>query len=70
MEELSLTGHTPYSCRHTYADIQKRRNIDPEIMMVILGHEDYSTTVEFYHSTTDEDLDRIFSAVDGITRPK
>ena len=70
MEELSLVGYTPYSCRHTYADIQKRRNIDPEIMMVILGHEDYSTTVEFYHSTTDEDLDRIFSAVDGITRPK
>lgn len=70
MNELSLVGYTPYSCRHTYADIQKRRNIDPEIMMVILGHEDYSTTVEFYHSTTDEDLDRIFSAVDGITRPK
>lgn len=70
MKELSLSGRTPYSCRHTYADIQKRRNIDPEIMMEIMGHEDFSTTVEFYHTTTDEDLDRIFSAVDGIIRPK
>ena len=70
MDELGLFDHTPYSCRHTYADIQKRRNIDPEIMMEIMGHEDFSTTVEFYHTTTYEDLDRIFSAVDGIRRPK
>ena len=70
MEELNLLGHTPYSCRHTYADIQKRRKIDPEIMMEIMGHEDFATTVEHYHTTTEEDLDRIFSAVDGITRPK
>lgn len=70
MEELNLPGHTPYSCRHTYADIQKRRKIDPEIMMEIMGHEDFATTLEHYHTTTDEDLDRIFSAVDGISRPK
>ena len=70
MNELNLSDHTPYSCRHTYADIQKRRNIVPEIMMVIMGHEDYATTVEHYHTTTDEGLDRIFSAVDGICRPK
>jgi len=70
MDELSLLGHTPYSCRHTYADLQKRRKIDPEIMMEIMGHEDFATTVEHYHTTTDEDFDRIFSAVDGISRPK
>ena len=70
MDELGLSEHTPYSCRHTYADIKKRRNIDPEIMMEIMGHEDFSTTVEFYHTTTDEDLNRIFTAVDGIVRPK
>lgn len=69
MEQLNLSDHTPYSCRHTYADLQKRRNFDPEIMMEIMGHEDYATTVEHYHTTTDEDLDRIFQAVDGITRP-
>lgn len=67
MEQLHLNGHTPYSCRHTYADLQKRRKIDPEIMMEIMGHEDYATTVEHYHTTTDDDLDRIFEAVEGIT---
>ena len=70
MAELELSDHTPYSCRHTYADIQKRRKVAPEIMMEIMGHEDYATTVEHYHTTTDEDLDRIFKAVEGITRPK
>lgn len=70
MKSLGLTGYTPYSCRHTYADLQKRRNIDPEIMMIIMGHEDYSTTVERYHTTTVEDIARICRAVAGITRPE
>ena len=38
--------------------------------MEIMGHEDFATTVEHYHTTTEEDLDRIFSAIDGISRPK
>lgn len=70
MADLNLTGYVPYSCRHTYADIQKRRNIAPEIMMEIMGHEDYSTTVERYQTTTAEDIARICSAVDGLERPK
>lgn len=70
MSELRLSGYVPYSCRHTYADIQKRRNISPEIMMEIMGHEDYSTTVERYQTTTAEDIARICSAVNGLERPK
>ena len=70
MASLELTEYVPYSCRHTYADIQKRRNIAPEIMMEIMGHEDYSTTVERYQTTTAEDIARICSAVEGLERPK
>lgn len=70
MERLSLVGYTPYSCRHTYADMQKRRHISPEIMRLIMGHEDYATTVERYHTTTDEDIMIICAAVDGIMRPE
>lgn len=70
MESLGLTGYVPYSCRHTYADIQKRRHIDPELQMRIMGHSDYSTTVERYHTTTQEDVARICEAVAGITRPE
>ena len=69
MADLNLTGYIPYSCRHTYADLQKRRNISPEIMMEIMGHENYSTTVERYQTTTDDDIVRICSAVDGLERP-
>lgn len=69
MERLELNGVTPYTCRHTYADIQKRRKIDPEIMMEIMGHEDYSTTVEHYHTTTEDDIDLICRAVVGLKRP-
>lgn len=69
MESLGLIGFTPYSCRHTYADIQKRRNINPEIVMRILGHVDYATTVEHYQTTTAEDISRICEAVTDIERP-
>ena len=69
MEALRIEGVVPYTCRHTYADIQKRRNIDPEIMMEVMGHANYGTTVEKYHTTTEEDLDRICGAVDGIEKP-
>ena len=70
MAELKIKDRVPYSCRHTYADLQKRRKIAPELMMEIMGHEDYATTVEHYQTTTDEDLASICSAVDGLTRPE
>jgi len=69
MERLNLTGYSPYSCRHCFADMQKRRNVSPELMMTIMGHTDYGTTVERYHTTTDEDIDRICAAVDDLSRP-
>ena len=69
MESLGLSGYTPYSCRHTYADIQKRRKADPEVVMRIMGHADYATTVEHYHTTTDEDIARICDTINDIERP-
>lgn len=69
MEALGLEGYVPYSCRHTYADLQKRRAIIPEILASIMGHEDYSTTVEHYFSTTDDDICRLCEAADGLGRP-
>lgn len=69
MERLGITGRTPYTCRHTFANLQKRRKVDPEIMMEVMGHEDYSTTVEHYHATTDEDVETLYQAFSGMTRP-
>lgn len=70
MKEIGEEWATPYTCRHTYSNMQKRRGIDPEIMMEVMGHEDYSTSVEKYHTTTEEDLRWIMSAVDGFEVPK
>jgi integrase len=69
MERLGIEGRVPYSCRHTYANMQKRRNVDPEIMMDIMGHEDYATAVENYHHITEDDIDRLKSAVAGLNPP-
>ena len=70
MDELGLKGHVPYSCRHTYSDIIRRKNVSPEIAMTVMGHTDYSTTVEHYHSITDEDIGIICSAVRDLARPQ
>ena len=48
MEELGITGMTPYNCRHTYATMAVRAGVKPEILQKILGHSDYSTTVDVY----------------------
>jgi len=69
MKKLGLEGYTPYSCRHTYADLQKRRSVTPEVLATIMGHEDYSTTVEHYFTTTDEDITRLCEAAEGLGRP-
>ena len=69
MRALGLKSYVPYSCRHTYADLQKRRAITPELLATIMGHEDYSTTVEHYFSTTDDDICRLCEAADGLERP-
>ncbi len=70
MESLNIQNHVPYSCRHTYSDLQKRRKVSPEIMMTIMGHEDYAVTVEHYQTTTEEDIARICEAAEGLTRPE
>ena len=69
MDQLGISGCIPYSCRHTYADLIKRRMVPADIAAAIMGHEDYATTYEYYHSTTADDITYICSAVDGISRP-
>lgn len=69
MAHLGLESHVPYSCRHTYADLQKRRSMTPELLATIMGHEDYSTTVEHYFSTTEDDISRLCQAANGLERP-
>ena len=68
-QRLSLKGAVPYSARHTYANLLKRRRIDPLVAKEVFGHADYATTVERYQSTTEEDIAQICAAIDDIERP-
>lgn len=69
VQRLGLQGAVPYSARHTYANLLKRRRIDPLVAKEVFGHADYATTVERYQSTTEEDIAQICAAVDDIERP-
>ena len=70
MRSLGIEGKTPYSCRHTFSNLQKRRGVEPEIMMEVMGHEDYSTTVEKYQTTTKDDIERILSKIVDTKPPE
>ena len=48
MQSLSIQDMTPYNCRHTYASLAVQSGMKPELLRKILGHADYSTTVEIY----------------------
>ena len=39
---------TPHSTRRTYATRAVKENVDPAMLKAILGHEKYSTTIEYY----------------------
>lgn len=56
MGECGISGMTPYTCRHTYITQAVRSNVKPEILQKILGHADYSTTVERYTHLDKNDI--------------
>lgn len=48
LEELGITGKTPHCTRHTFASLAVRAGVKPEALRPIIGHANYSTTVEVY----------------------
>lgn len=59
MAELKIEGMTPYNCRHTYTTMAVQSGVRPELLQKILGHAEYSTTVDVY---THLDLNEIVAA--------
>jgi len=55
MERLGM-HHTPHECRHTTASLLVRSGVNPELTKYILGHAQYSTTMDIYNHPKDEDL--------------
>lgn len=48
LEQIGIRKLTPHCCRHTAATRFAAAGMRPEIIIEILGHEDYDTTVENY----------------------
>ena len=64
MNAVGIEGMTPYNCRHTFTTLAVQSNVKPEILQKILGHADYSTTVEVY---THLDADEVIREAQRVT---
>lgn len=53
LDRIGVTHLPPHSCRKTCATLMVERKVSPEAAQVILGHEDYSTTLKYYTVISD-----------------
>ena len=51
--------YTPYSCRHTFANLLKTANGSDKDKAALIGHEDYATTKKHYQSAEIDAMRRI-----------
>ncbi len=61
LERLGIKRKTPHATRHTYATRAVNEGTKPELLKQILGHEDYSLTVNTY---THVNIDELVKAVE------
>lgn len=59
---------TPHSCRHTYAMLCVKNNLNEKATMDLMGHSKYSTTMEIYADATAKDIDFLRSEADKLRR--
>ena len=60
LERLGIRKLPPHCCRHTTATALADANVPPAVIIAILGHEDYTTTLKNYtHIKLAEMLDGI-----------
>ena len=56
LEELEMKNHKPHDCRKTLATFMNNQKINSVVITDILGHEDISTTNEYYIQSDIEEL--------------
>lgn len=60
---ISVDGLTPYSCRHSFADMLRRKNVSVEDRIDLMGHVDHNTTIDNYYSMQ---FDLLLNVVDKL----
>ncbi len=59
---------TPHSCRHTYAMLCVKNDLNEKATMDLMGHTKYSTTMEIYADATAKDFDFLRTEADKLHR--
>lgn len=54
---------TPHSTRHTFIKMAIEKKVPPEVLKLLVGHEQYSTTVDFYDH---KDFATLQAAIEAI----
>ena len=67
LEELNITGKTPHSTRQTFASLAVRAGVKPEALREIIGHANYSTTVEIYTHANLPELQEELGKISALT---
>ncbi|MEG2857237.1 MAG: tyrosine-type recombinase/integrase [Clostridia bacterium] len=62
LERLGIRKLNPHCCRHTFATLMANSGVQPAIITETIGHEDYSTTMQYTHIHIEEKL----KAVNGL----
>ena len=57
---------TPYSCRHTFATMCDKADIDDSLLIKMIGHTTKKTTEKFYIHKTEEDMKKAIESLDAI----
>ena len=63
LEKCNVRKLTPHSCRHTFASLMARAQVDPLHIQKIIGHADYSTTANIY---THPEIKELKNAIEKI----
>lgn len=64
MKELGLEGYTPYDCKHTFITTAVRNKVDKQLLRIMVGHADLSTTDKYYTHLEKDDILKATAAIE------
>ena len=56
LDKLEIQRLNPHCCRHTFASLMHKANVDTKSIQELIGHADYSTTANIYTHLDMEEL--------------
>lgn len=63
LDAIGVRRLSPHSCRKTCATMMVESGVTPEATQMILGHEEYSTTLKYYALVSDKTLQKEMSKI-------